>query len=379
VHFAFTEEQEELREAARGFLADHSSCEQVRLAMESELGWDREVWKRIASELGWPAVAIPEEYGGLGLGQVELVALLEVMGESLLCAPFFSSVCLAANTLRLAGSEEQKNEHLSAIAEGRSLATLAWVEPAGDWGADGIEALARREGEGFALSGTKRYVLDGHCADLLIVAARRDGSAGDEGVSLFALPAGTPGVTCTPLPTMDQTRRQAEIVLDNVLVPASALLGEEGRGWPALRKTLDLAAVALAAEQVGGAQRCLDLSVAYACEREQFGRPIGSFQAIKHKCADMMVAVESARSAAYYAACVAEEDGENLSVVASLAQAACSDAFFRCAADSLQVHGGVGFTWEYDVHLYFKRARASEVFLGDASYHRERVASGIGL
>jgi alkylation response protein AidB-like acyl-CoA dehydrogenase len=378
VNFAFTQEQEELRSAARGFLADHSTSEQIRRAMESALGYDPEVWKRIASELGWPAVAIPEAYGGLGLGAVELTALMEEMGRVLLCAPFFSSVCLAGNALLSAGSEEQKREFLPAIAEGRRLATLAWTGPSGAPGAAGIAATvrptARRQGGEFALRGAWRFVLDGLGADLLVVAARREGSTGEEGVSLFAIPSDTPGVERRALPTMDPTRRLAEVILRDVRVPASALMGEEGEGWRPLGRALDRAAVALAAEQVGGAQSCLDISVAYAKERVQFGRPIGSFQAIQHKCADMMVAVESARSASYYAACVAADDAENLPVAASLAKAACSDAYFRCAAESIQIHGGVGFSWEYDLHLYFKRARSTEVFLGDPAYHRERVA-----
>jgi alkylation response protein AidB-like acyl-CoA dehydrogenase len=222
-------------------------------------------------------------------------------------------------------------------------------------------------------------VVDGHCADLLVVAARAPGSTGAEGVSLFAVPADTAGLTRTPLPTMDRTRRLAALALREVRVPASARLGDEGAAAPALQQTLDLACVALAAEQVGGAQRCLDLSVEHAKERVQFGRPIGSFQAVKHMCADMMVAVETARSAAYYAGCVAAEGGDELGLVASLAKAWCSDAFFRCAGDAIQVHGGVGFTWEYDVHLYFKRARAGASLLGEPSFHRERVARGIGL
>ena len=379
MNFAFTQEQEELRSAARGFLSDHSTSEQVRRAMESELGYDPEVWKRIASELGWPAVAIPEAYGGLGLGAVELTALMEEMGRVLLCAPFFSSVCLAGSALLSAGSEEQKREFLPAIAEGRTLATVAWTGPSGVPGAAGIAATGRRQGDEFVLRGAWRFVLDGLGADLIVVAARREGSAGEEGVSLFAIPSDTPGVARRALPTMDPTRRLAELTLSDVRVPASALMGEEGQGWRPLGQALDGAAVALAAEQVGGAQTCLDLSVAYAKERVQFGRPIGSFQAIKHKCADMMVAVESARSASYYAACVAADDAGNLPVAASLAKAACSDAYFRCAAESIQIHGGVGFSWEYDVHLYFKRARSTEIFLGDPAYHRERVARHVGL
>jgi alkylation response protein AidB-like acyl-CoA dehydrogenase len=377
--FAFNEEQEELRSIAQSFLEDQSASEQVRQAMESELGYDPQLWKQIGGELGWTSVIIPEEYGGLGLSYVELVALLEVTGGALLCAPFFSSVCLGGNALLVGGTEEQKHEHLPGIAEGETRATLANTEANGRWDATGIAAIARKDGGDYLLEGKKTFVLDGHCADLLVVAARREGTSGEEGISLFVVPDDSPGIERRVLPTMDQTRRQAEIVFDGVRVPASALMGEEGRGWAPLKKTLDLAAVALSAEQVGGAQKCLDMSVEYAKERVQFGRPIGSFQAIKHKCADMMVEVESARSASYYAGCVAAEDSDELPVAASLAKAYCSDAYFHCAAASLQIHGGVGFTWEYDVHLYFKRAKSSETFLGDPSYHRELVAQRIGL
>ncbi len=366
--FAFNEEQEELRSAARSFLADHSGSEQVRAAMESELGYDPQVWKQLAVELGWAAVAIPEEYGGLGLGAVELTALLECMGESLLCSPFFSSICLGANAILVAGTEAQKQEHLPRIAQGEIVACLAHAEASGD----AIGVRWREDGDGTVLDGTADFVVDGHSADLLVVAAR---SESDE-VALFCLAADTPGLTRVVHPTMDQTRRLAAITLSEVALPASARLAGGAR---ALREILDRAAIALAAEQVGGAQRCLDLAVAYAKEREQFGRPIGSFQALKHKCADMMIELESARSAAYYAACIAAEDGDELPVVASLAKAYCSDTYFQCAADCLQIHGGVGFTWEYDVHLYFKRARASESLLGDPAWHRERVAKEIGL
>jgi alkylation response protein AidB-like acyl-CoA dehydrogenase len=379
MNFAFTDEQEELRSAARAFLADHSTSEHVRRAMESDLGHDPETWKRIGEELGWTSVIVPEAYGGIGLGFVELVALMEVTGEFLLCAPFFSTVCLAAVALLEAGDEVQKQEHLPGIAEGRTLATLAFTEPNGRWDLGGIGCTARRDGDDYLLQGTKRYVVDGHCADLIVVAARREGSRDDDGISLFALPGSVAGLARRPLPTMDMTRRQAELVLDGVRLPRAALLGEEGAGAAALRRTLDRAAVALAAEQVGGAQRCLDLAVGYAKERVQFGRPIGSFQAIKHKCADMMLRVESARSAAYYAGCAAAQDPHALPLAASLAKAWCSDAYFQCAAEALQIFGGVGFTWEYDPHLYFKRAKSSETLLGDAAYHRERVAQGIGL
>ncbi len=364
--FRFTEEQLELREIARGFLADQAGSEAVRSAMESELGYDPALWKQLGAELGWTSVIIPEEYGGLGLSYVELIALLEVTGEHLLCAPFFSSICLGANALLVAGNDAQKKDYLPGIAAGETRATLAYF--------DQVATTARAEGADFVLNGVKRHVLDGHCADLFIVSAQSG-----EGMSLFAVPAGSAGLTRNALPTMDQTRRLAEIRFDDVRVPASALLGEESRARPALAKILQRACIALAAEQVGGAQRCLDMAVAYAKEREQFGRAIGSFQAIKHKCADMFVKVEAARSAAYYAGCVAAQGDDELAVTSSLVKSYCSDAFFHCAAESLQIHGGVGFTWEYDVHLYFKRAKSSEIFLGSPEEHRERVAREIGL
>ena len=376
--FVFDEEQEELRATARAFLAEHSGSEQIRQAIESDLGFDPQLGKQLA-ELGGLAVTIPEEYEGMGLGAVELTALMEVMGESLLCSPFLSTIGLAANAILTAGSEDQKAQYLPGIAAGQTIATLAFSEANGRWSADAVRATATPSADGFTLRGAKHYVPDAMAADLLVIAARREDSHGEDGISLFALPADTPGIERSALLTMDQTRRQGGIALRDVKLPATALLGVEGDGWPALRKTLDLAAVALAAEQVGGAQRCLDLSVEYAKERQQFGRPIGAFQAIKHKCADMMVQVESARSAAYFAGCVAAEDGDDLSLQASLAKAYCSDAFFRCAADALQIHGGVGFTWEYDIHLYLKRARSTETFLGNAAHHRERVAQQIGL
>ena len=380
MHFAFTEEQEALRESARSFLAEYSSGDQVRQAMATDLGYDLEVWKRIGSELGWPCVIVPEAHGGIGLGTVELVALMEVMGETLLCAPFFSSICLAAQAILQAGDDAQKDQYLPALAEGESRAALAYAEAAGGIEPAQIETTATPESGGYRLSGTKRFVVDGHSAECLVVAARLPGTRGEEGISLFVLPADSPGVTRRALPTMDQTRRQAEISLEDVRVGAEGCLGEEGGVWPALQRTLDLAAIALAAEQAGGAQRCLDLSVDYAKERKQFDRAIGSFQAIKHKCADMMVRVESARSAAYYAGCVAADpDIGDLEHAASLARSYCSDAYFHCAGESIQIHGGVGFTWEYDPHLHFKRAQWGKSCLGEPAWHRERVARKLGL
>lgn len=377
--FRFSEEQLELGEIARSFLADASGSEAVRVAMETPEGYDPKVWEQIATELGWCCVHIPEAYGGLGLGYVDLVVLLEAAGEVVLCAPFFSTVVLGANTILNVGSEAQKETLLPPIAEGTQMATLAYTEASGRWDAEGVEATATPDGDGFVLAGRKTFVLDGHTADRLLVVARAPGSKGEDGLSVFVVDGDAAGVTRKALPTMDQTRRLAEIELSDVRVEGDACLGEPGAAGPGLRRTLDLAAIGLAAEQVGGAQRCLDMSVAYAKEREQFGRPIGSFQAIKHKCADMMVAVESARSAVYYAACIADDGSDDLSSNASLAKAWCSDAYFKCAGDSIQIHGGVGFTWEYDPHLHFKRARAGRSWLGTPDEHRERIAAHLEL
>ena len=386
MEFAFTEEQQMIRETAEQFLADHCDCAAVRRAMATEAGFDPELWQKIAGEMCWTAIHVPEACGGLGLGYVEVVALMEQMGRRLLCAPYFSSVCLGANALLVAAGNEQQQRWLPTIADGSCRATLAWCDASGRWDASGVSATFVRDGDGYVLDGEYRYVVDGHGADLLIVAARTPGSGGAQGIALFAVPADAAGVQCSLLPTLDQTRKLAAIRLERMRVPATALLDAAGEeAGAALAKILGLATVALAAEQAGGAQQILDIAVAYTKERQQFGRTIASFQAIKHKAADMMLKAEAARSAVYYAGCVANEaladsarDAELLAA-ASLAKAYCSETYFFNAGTALQLHGGVGFTWEYDVHLYFKRARASESFLGDAAEHRERIAVELGL
>ncbi|MHB8438946.1 MAG: acyl-CoA dehydrogenase family protein [Acidimicrobiales bacterium] len=371
MNFAFSEEQEELRRAVRRFLDDKSPMTEVRRLMETEEGFDRGVWEQMANQLGLQALHIPEEFGGAGFTYVELIVVLEEMGASLLCAPYFSSVALGANALLCSGDDSAKKDYLPGIAAGETIATLALSEDTGRWDLDGITLAAEGSGSNWTLNGHKMFVLDGHSADLLIVAAR---SA--KGVGLFAVESGAGGLTRTPLATMDQTRKQARIEFSGT--PAR-LIGEDGGAGPALTRTLDLAAVALAAEQVGGAQKCLDMSVEYAKTRIQFGRPIGSFQAIKHKCADMLLEVESAKSAAYYAGWAAAEDSDELPVVASLAKSYCSEAYFHAAAENIQIHGGIGFTWEHDAHLYFKRAKSSELLFGDPTYHRELLAQRIGI
>jgi alkylation response protein AidB-like acyl-CoA dehydrogenase len=371
VNFAFSDEQEELRNIVHQFLEAKSPESAVREQMETERGFDPEVWKQMAEQLGLQSLIIPEEYGGQGFGYVELTVVLEEMGKFLLCAPFFSTVVLASNTLIHSGDEAAKKEHLPGIASGDTIATVAFTEPNGRWDESGIEATATNDGGAWKISGTKMFVLDGHTADLVLVAAKTG-----KGVSIFAVDGNAEGLTRTALSTMDMTRKQAKLELDNV---EGTLVGEEGKGWDLLSTVLDLAAVGLAAEQVGGAQQVLDMSVEYAKVRVQFGRPIGSFQAIKHKCADMLLEVESAKSAAYYAGWCASEMNDELPSVASLAKAYCSEAYFHGAAENIQIHGGIGFTWEHPAHLYFKRAKSSELLFGDPTYHRELLAQRIGI
>lgn len=381
--FALTEEQEMIRESAENFLADVSTSAAVREAMQTEQGYDQQVWQRICEEMVWPAIHIPEIYGGMGLGYVELAVLLEKMGKYLLCSPYFSTVCLGVNALLMAGTEQQKADYLPKIAEEQLTATLAYTGINGRWDAHGVQATYQKTDAGYLLNGQFRFVPDGHTADLLIVAAREEGSQGEQGVALFALSAEVQGVTRQWLPTMDQTRKQAEINLAAVSVDDSALMVNADGGWSKLSAIIQLAQIAVAAEQMGGAQQTLDMAVDYTQEREQFGRKIASYQAIKHKAADMMLKAEVARSAVYFAACVGQEvlaeqgDAElidDLPQAASMAKAYCSDAFFFNAGNAIQFFGGVGFTWEYDCHLYFKRAKSTETFLGNASYHRELIA-----
>ena len=375
-NLAFTEEQEELRRTIRRFMEERSPSSEVRRLMATGEGYDDVVWKQMGQELGLQGIAIPEEHGGQGFGPVELGIVLEEMGRALLGGPFFGSVCLAAPAITFAATEDERKELLPGIATGDVIATLAIGEPAGLWDADAITLEATPEEGAYRLTGTKTYVLDGHNASLIVVAGRLPGTTGRDGIGLFAVEGDAEGLNRTLLDTIDQTRKQARLEFDGV---RARPLGTPGEAWPALSKTLDLAAVYLAAEMTGGSQACLDMAVEYAKNRVQFGRPIGSFQAIKHKCADMLLQVESAKAASYYAAWVAAEDTDELPVAASLAKAYCSDAYFFCATENIQVHGGMGFTWEHDAHLYFRRAKSSELLFGDATYHRELLAQRLGI
>jgi alkylation response protein AidB-like acyl-CoA dehydrogenase len=362
----FTEEQDEFRKNVRRFLEQKSSSVDVRRLMETDEGYDPAVWQQMAEQLGLQGLALPEEYGGSGFGFIEQIAVLEEMGRALLCAPYFSSVVLAGTALMQSGDDAAKRDLLPGIADGSTIATLAWVENPTEWGMGSLSTTAKRSGDGYTIDGTKTLALDGHTASLILVVAQANG-----GPSLFAVDASASGLTRRKLETLDATRKVAAL---EFVGTQARLIADEGAAASILERTLRLAAVALAAEQVGAAQKCLDMSVEYAKLRVQFGRPIGSFQAIKHKCADMLLEVESARSAAYYAAWAAAGGADELPLLASLAKACCSDAFADAATENIQIHGGIGFTWEHDAHLYYRRAKSTEQFLGSPSEHRDLLA-----
>jgi alkylation response protein AidB-like acyl-CoA dehydrogenase len=376
MQFSFTSEQEEFRSVLRRFLEDKSPPAVVRRLMETETGWERESWRELNQLLGLTAVHIPEAYGGQGFGFVELGIVLEEMGRALLCAPYFASAVLAATAIMNAGTEAQQRELLPSIAAGETVATLAFTEPNGRWDATGIEATATPAGGGFRLDGVKSFVLDGHTADAIVVLARRPGSTGDEGLSFFTVPGDARGLTRRALKVLDPTRKQARMEFRSV---EAALLGEEGAGAGPFARTMMQAAVCLANEMVGGAERLRQSALDYANLRVQFGRAIASFQSMKHKQADMLVDVELARSAAYTAASAAAEDDAELPALASLAKACASDAYMQTAIHTIQIHGGIGFTWDNDTHLWFKRAKSSEVFLGDPTWHRELMMRAWGV
>jgi alkylation response protein AidB-like acyl-CoA dehydrogenase len=368
MRFSFSNEQEEFRLVLRRFLAGKSPTTEVRRLMETEQGWDREAWRKMNQEMGLTAVPIPEAYDGQGFGPVETGIVLEEMGRALVCAPYLASV-LAATTIMNGATEEKKRALLPAIASGDKVATFAFTEENGRWDASGIAMTATPAGGGkFRLEGTKSFVLDGHTADLIVVAARKPGSSGDDGLSFFTVAGDAAGLERRALKTLDPTRKLARLTFKSV---EAELIGEEGKAAPAFARTMVLGSIYLANEMVGGAERLREDALAYAKMRMQFGRPIASFQSMKHKQADMLVDVELAKSAAYYAAAAAAEEDAELPALASLAKAAASDAYMQTAIHAIQIHGGIGFTFDNDTHLWFKRAKSSEVFLGDASYHRE--------
>ena len=366
-HLVPSEDQRQLGAVLRDFLDQRSLEPQVRRFMDSESGIDEATWAQMAEQLGICGLAVPEGLGGAGGTFADVAVILEELGRALTCVPYFSSVVLAQSLLLACADEETTGEWLPGLASGSIRGTVAFAEPGAVWGATGIAMAATASSQGWRLSGVKSYVIDGHSAHVVFVVARTA-----EGLSVFAVDADAAGLRRAPLPTMDLTRKQSR--LEFLDVPAR-LVGRADEGGQALQMMLDLAAVGLSAESVGGAQRVLEMSVDYAKSRYQFGRPIGSFQAIKHRCADMLLAVESARSSAYYARAVAAEGpSAELALAASMAKSVCGDAYMACAAENIQVHGGIGFTWEHPAHLYFKRAKANQLMFGDSVSHRARIA-----
>jgi len=361
-----------LRQSVRQFLEAECPMTYVRQMMEDERGFSDDQWKKMA-ELGWTGLIVPEQYGGAGLNMVDMVVVLEEMGKVVFPGPFFASAILGGIAIDLGGSDAQKQKWLPGLADGSLRATLAQVEESGRWDAEGIQLAAKAAGGGFTLSGTKLFVHDAHNADLLIVPVRTGGK-GTDGITMLVVERKAKGVAMRVLKTMDQTRKLCEVTFDGVAVGKDAVLGEVGKGWALLDRLVDRAKVAVCAEMCGGAQKVLEMSVAYAKVREQFGKPIGSFQAIQHKCANMMVQVESAKSATYYAAWAVANDVAEAHLAACMAKAYTSDAYRFVSAEGIQIHGGIGFTWEHDMHLYFKRAKGSEVTFGDATHNRELVA-----
>ncbi|HET7873890.1 MAG TPA: acyl-CoA dehydrogenase family protein [Methylomirabilota bacterium] len=374
MNFGFNDEQELLRSTARKFFENECPSEVVRKLMDTPEGMTPALWSKLA-EQGWLGLTYPEAYDGMGLGLVDLVVLMEEMGRAVVPGPYFSTVLLGGGIVLEAGSEAQKKEWLPKIAGGQARLALAWLEPSAQLGAEGITLTAAEQGGKYILSGTKLFVHDAHTADALVVAAR----TGKAGVSLFLVPKGAKGLEVALLPTMDQTRKLCEVTLKDVAVGADALVGAAGAGWPALERVIDRATVGLCAEMCGGAQKVLDMTVEYAKIRQAFGRPIGSYQGVKHKAADMLVDVENSKSITYYAAWAMDERVPEAPLAVSMAKAYVSDAYRRVSANGIQLHGGIGFTWEHDLHLYFKRAKGSEFTFGDATYHRERVAQLVNL
>ncbi len=369
------EELDELRAAVREFLAAKSGESAVRAAMDT--GYDQAVWDQLARQLRLPGLALPSEYGGDGFGLTELEVVLEEMGAALACSPFFATVVLAAQALLASADEAACARYLPGIAAGRTIATLAAAEGHASWDPALVAARAERvkgDGEGgggWRLSGMKSFVIDGAIADLVLVVARSTAGPG-----LFAVDRGAPGLRAEPMTTLDLTRPMAALTFDQV--PA-VLVGADGQAGRLMSRVLDLACVARAAEQAGGARRCLEMSAGYARTRFQFGRPIGSFQAVKHKCADMLVRVELAEATAREAARLADEAAAEFGVAAATAHICCSQAYLFAAAENIQVHGGIGFTWEHPAHLYFRRAKSCELLFGGPAVYHERLLDRLGI
>ncbi|MBW1815844.1 MAG: acyl-CoA/acyl-ACP dehydrogenase [Deltaproteobacteria bacterium] len=369
------EDQIEIARQARRFCENESPMDYVRAMFEDDRGFTDEFWAKQA-ELGWMAMCVPEAYGGLDMTLMDLAVVLEEMGRAMVPGPFFSTVLLAAEAIAAAGNDSQKDTYLSAMAMGEMKGTLALHEP--DSGADPgyIQMTAVADGDGFVLEGTKIPVPDAHVADIIVCAARTEaGDDPEKGITLFLVDPKADGVSVTPLPVMDGTRKLCAVEFTGVRVGPDHVLGEVNNGWTPLSRVLRRAQVALCAESLGGAQKAMEIATEYAKERVQFDQPIGAYQAVKHRCAQIYVEAESARSLLYWAAWAQDSEDDQAAVLAaSVAKAYCSEVYRNATASAIQVLGGTGFSWEHDIHLYLKRAKANEVMLGDPVYHREQVA-----
>ena len=368
MQFGLTETQQTLKNTVRKFLAAECPMSEVRRLMETGTALDPALWTKIA-EQGWNGMIIAEDHGGFGMGMVEMAAALEEMGRALLPGPYFSTVLMAGPLLEAASNDGAKQKYLAAIAGGQAKAAVALLEDSASWSPDAIRMQSTSSGGNYQLEGRKLFVTDAAAADFLVVAARLNGE-----LALFLIPAKTSGLRITALPALDSTRKLYEVAFDSVSVPRENLLAEGKPAQAALDRMLDVATVGLVAEMTGGMQRLLEMTVEYAKTRKQFGRPIGQFQAVQHLCADMLVFTESSRSAAYYAAWAIQEGVPEARLAVSVAKAYASDAYREVGNRAIQVHGGMGFTWENDAHLFYRRAKASELAFGDAAYHRERIA-----
>ncbi len=371
--FGLSEDQELLQRSARDFLAKECSTEFVRQVIPPEGdGFSRALHRGMA-EMGWTGLVIPETWGGLGLGILDLAVLAEELGRAVAPGPYFSSSVLGALTLTYGAPPAHKKAWLPRIASGEAIVTLALLEASDRWDAEGVALRCTKNRNGFTLRGTKQFVLDAHVADALLVAVRMQGR-GESGIGIVLVPCDLPGLRIHPLEDIDRTRRPCEVEFEDVQVPASALMADATKGWKVLSRVMDAACVVLAADCLGGAQRALELSVEYARVREQFGRPIGSFQAVKHICAEMVSDIEPARSLVWYAAYALDHRPKEASRAASVAKARLADVYARTTNRAVQIHGGIGFTWEHDMHLWFKRAKWNEHAFGDPAWHRERLA-----
>jgi len=370
--FDLEKEQVMLQKSARDFLKKECPKDLVREMMNDEKGYSPELWRKTA-DLGWLGLVFPEEYDGVGSGFLDLIVLLEEMGRALLPGPFVPTVVYAGRMIQAAGTEEQKKQYLSAITNGEMILSLALMESSGKFESSDIAVTAEISGDDFVINGTKLFVPDAHVADYIICVARTN-----KGNSLFLVDSKSTGLQIKILPTITGEKTCA-VLFDNVTVPAANLLGPLDGGWPIVQNMLDEAVIAESAWMMGGARWTLEESTNYAKERVQFGVPIGTFQAIQHKLANMAVDVEGATSIVYYAAWTVDENDPAKSLAASAAKAWCSDSYTKAAMEGIQVHGGMGFTWEHDMHLYLRHAKSSQVTFGDGNYHRERIAQLLNI